>query len=140
MITADTKLIIKELTAVLEASDDIDKVSTGPLEPIVTEESSAAVYIAVESVTLENSRLTTGANGYDRHMLINLYCNVDTSEDPLGIYDFMDGLERTILDDSELWTVLVDRDVVGLNFDAQQFEPKRTVTMLIDISYRLTCN
>jgi len=140
-MTTDTKLIIKELYEILKANEMLDNVSLGALEPVESEMADKAVYIAVESIAMESERLNKGSSGYDRRMLVTLYCNYkEDSEDPLGVYDFTDNVERCVLEDNTIWTVIVDRNIVGVTYDNQQFSPRRTITMLFDIAYRLSCD
>ena len=116
----NTRIILEELKAILEANKDTDFVSTGALEPLASEGNSAAVYISIESIALSPERLQSGTDGYDRNMFVSLYCNYDGSDDPLGVYDFADSVERSVLADSGIWTSIVDRELVALEFDNQQ--------------------
>lgn len=134
-----SRVLVEELKAILQANPDIDVVSTDALAPLTSEDASSAVYIAVESIALEQSRLSGVSAGYDRHMLITLYCNYDGTADPLGVFDFVDSIERSVLVDSELWGSVIDRDLVAINFDNQEFAPKRAIAMLFDFSFRIDC-
>ena len=134
-----TRKIIEEIEAILKASSDVDFASTGALEPLASESNQKAVYISLEEVAVESVRLNTNSSAYDRHMLISLYCNYDGSEDPLGVYDFIDGVEKSMLSDSAIWSSIVDRDIVAIDYDNQEHTPKRAITMLFDFTYRLTC-
>jgi len=135
----DTRKIIEELRDILEANTDIAKVSVGPVTPLAAEESSAAVYIALEEVALSAERMSRTSDGYDRHLLINLYCNYHNPSDPLGVLDFADSIERSVLKDGQIWTYIIDRDLVAIDFDNQASAPKRSFTMLFDFSFRVKC-
>ena len=137
---ADTRKILQEVEAILKANPAVDYVSTGALEPLASEENKAAIYISGDQIVLEDTRLTPNASGYDRHFLISLYGNYDASEDTLGVYDFSDSIERCLLDDTSIWGNLVDRDIAAINFDNQEHYPMRSFTMLLDVTFRLTCN
>jgi hypothetical protein len=137
--TPSTRKIVEEVRSILEANPDIQEVSVGPVTPIAQEKNSSAVYIGVEEVGAEPARLSKGSSGYDRHLLINLYCNYDGSEDTLGVYDFIDSVERCILTDNEIWSSIVDRDLVAIDYDQQEHTPRRAVRMLFDFTFRLAC-
>jgi hypothetical protein len=134
-----SRKILEELKAVLEANSEIQKVSLGALLPLAQENSSAAVYISPETITLEPDKMHKGSAGYSRHLLINLYCNLDCGTDPLALLDFAESIESSILKDSQIWSTLVDRDIASVIFDEQELFPKRTCTILLDISYSLSC-
>ena len=140
MAILNTRKIIEELRDILTANTDIDYVSTGALEPLASETNRAAVYISAENIAVEGTRLSTAASGYDRHILIDLYCNYDGSEDHLGVFDFIDSVERCILEDDTIWSSIVNRDLVAIDFDNQEHAPKRAITMLFDIHYRVDCS
>ena len=139
MALYDTRVLVEELKAVLVANIDIVKVSTDVVTPVASEDAETAVYISVENIGLEPARTTTTGDGYDRHMLVNLYCNYDGTTEPLGVYDFIDSVEKCILADNGLWTTMVDRDIIAVDFDNQANAPRRSITMLLDIAYRKTC-
>ena len=141
MATAvETRKLIEELEAILKANSAIDKVSTGALVALAQEVEEVAVYISVMNIALEPTRMTTGTSGYDRHMLINVFCNVNCEDDPIRILDVTDNIEASILKDSKLWTSIVDRDLVAITYDDQEHSPKRGATMLFDFSFRVDCD
>jgi len=138
--TINTRKLVEELKAILGANTDITFVSTGALTPLASETNDSAVYISVENIAANNERMNTNASGYDRHMLVNLYCNYDGTDDALGIYDFVDSVEQCILNDSSIWGNIVDRDLIAVEFDNQEHAPKRAVTLLFDLHFRIECN
>ena len=140
MAIYSTRKLVEELKAVLEANSDITKVSVEALTPISAETVDSAVYISVEEIAMEQKRLNKTSSAYDRHLLVNLYCNYDSSADPLNVYDFIDSVERCVLEDNDLWLSIVDRDLLAIDFDNQASGAKRSITMLFDISYRLACS
>ena len=136
----ETRKLVEELKAVLQANSTIDKVSTGALVALAQETEEVATYISVMNVGLEPSRMSTGTSGYDRHMLINVFCNVNCENDPLKLLDVTDSVEQSVLKDSKLWVSIVDRDLVAINYDDQEHFPKRGATMLFDFSFRIDCD
>ena len=137
---AESRKLIEELEAVLKANKDLDKVSLGALVPLAQETEESAAYISVMNIGLEPVRLSTGVAGYDRHMLINVFCNVNCEEDPLKLLDIVDSIESSVLKDNALWSSIVDRDLVAINYDDQEHFPIRGATMLFDFSFRLDCD
>jgi len=135
----DSNKLVVELKAILEANTDIDFVSTEALVPLASETNGVAIYIAVESIAIAPRVANVGVDAYDRHMLISVYLNVDTSDTSKSVFDITDSVERSILEDGNIWTSLLDRDVEAINFDNQEHLPMRSITMLLDIRYRLKC-
>jgi len=140
MAIYNTRKLVEEIKLILEANKDITKVSTDAVTPVAAETSEAAVYISLEEIVMTPRHLNTNSSGYDRHMMINLYCNYDSSNDPLDVYTFIDSVERSILEDSTIWVSLIDRDLIAVDFDNQAHAPKRSITMLFDIMYRMECS
>ena len=52
----------------------------------------------------------------------------------------MDSISRSILIDEAIWTKLVDRDIISIEYDDLEFAPKREATLIMQARYRLTCN
>ena len=139
-MVSETRKVVSEIQAILEANKDLDEVSVGKVDPLTSETDSASVYISVESVVLEAERNSTLTDGYDRRMMASLYCNSNCSNDPFAIYDMIDSVERSLLKDSALWKTVVDRDIVMVEFDRQEFLPMRQAIMLVELKYRVSCN
>lgn len=135
----ETRKVVEEIEAVLNANSLINHVSTGALIPLAQETEEVAVYISVMNIGLEPVRMSTNASGYDRHMLINIFCNVKCEDDPLKLLDVTDIVEKSILTDNAIWTSIVDRDLISINYDDQEHFPIRGATMLFDFSFRLDC-
>jgi len=135
----DTRVLVKEIEAILKANSDLETVSLGAVVSLSQETASTAVYISVDSVVLEPNKASVTVNAYDRHLLVSLYCNVNEDSQPLLIYDIADSIERSLLKDNSLWTSIVDRDIVAVNFDSQEQYPRRAATLLLDVRYRLRC-
>jgi len=135
----NTRKILEELEEILKANPEIDLVSQGKVTPLASETSPAAVYISLEEIALTPAKMSTGVSGYERHMLIHLYCNYDTQGDPLAVCDFADSIEKCILDDKQVWSYVTDRDLVAIDFDNQANSPKRSFTMLFDFYYSVKC-
>lgn len=135
----DTRSIIEELEAVLNANADLDKVSSGALVALAQETLNVAVYIDINSIAMEPVKASTGVSGYDRHLFISLHCNVNIESDAMLIYDIADSIERCVLTDNAIWSKLIDRDFEAITFDNQEHSPKRQFSMLLDIRYKLRC-
>lgn len=135
----DTKILVNEVEAVLKANTDLEVVSTGKVVSLAAETAETAVYISADSIAIELNKPSTTMNAYDRHLFVSLYCNINVEDDDLLVYDIADSVERSLLKDNALWTSIVDRDIVAVNFDNQEHYPKRAVTLLLDIRYRITC-
>lgn len=138
-MTSNSSDILRELEAILKGNSWNPMVSLGKVTPLASETEAVAIYISAESIALEVRGTVLGVEGYNRHFFITLYCNIKTDSDYLKVYDFTDSVERSILDDNAIWGKLVDRDIVAINYDNQEHLPMRSVTILLDINFRLAC-
>lgn len=139
-ITYDTRKIVQELVAILTASKDLEKVSSSAVIPLAQETAETAVYVGVVNVTSEIASTGLGLDSYDRNMTVSLYCNVDCKDDDNKIYDITDSIERTVLKDNDFWDTIINRDVVAVEYDAQEHFPKRSAVIILNIMFKLSCD
>ncbi len=134
----NTVEVVKEVVTILEESPIFDKVSVEKVTPLSEEDVNAAVYVGVKAISYENARASSGSCGYNRSLFITLDINLHCDESPLELLEIVDKTERTVLGDSKLWEVIINRDMVGVEFDELQFYPRRTATMLLEITYKIS--
>lgn len=140
MATYLTKTVLTELKAILEASS---------LKPLTTinrlqsaGEASEDVYVDISLETVINALdgNTSGREGYRRTFLINVHILVDCKSDHLRIFDAVDTLEASILNDTELWKTVINRDIATINYDHGDTVPYRAATILVEAVIRLDCD
>lgn len=141
-MNGNTRDLLIELEAILEANSLITHVgSSVNIEPLASESNDVAAYITLtNSVPRIAKGGSTGIDAYDIHTFFMLTINVDCTPDKFRIYDVVDSIQRGILNDSGIWTKLVDRDIINIEFDNAEFYPKRSAMIAIEVTQRMTCN
>ncbi len=134
----NTSEVVTEVVDVLEQSTIFSKVAVTKVMPLSEEDTSSAAYVGVKAISYEQDRQTSEACGYIRSLFLTIDINLHCDESPLELLDIVDKTERAILSDSKIWDVVINRDMVGVEFDELQFYPRRTATMLLEITYRIT--
>lgn len=126
-MTLNTRKPIEELESILKAMDFFTVVSTGKVEPLVSETSFPSIYISFDSdINEPNGKMRNDGGEYNRIFAITLEIHLDLSEeDNLYYLDVRDMVEEAILKDSQFWNVVIDRDIVGSKWDNGQNLPKK---------------
>jgi hypothetical protein len=141
MVNGRTAEILDELEAVLNASTLLDAVYVSlPVTPIVQEVVGAAAYIQLIKAIPRLSAPSPEMDGYDFHGMFLITLNVDCTGNKNLVYDVVDGVQRAILNDSAIWSKLIDRDLIAVEYDNAEFSPKRVATFVLEVQYRLSCN
>lgn len=118
------KRLLTELELVLKAVPSINKVSHGKPAPITTESDFNAVYIVPEVTTFKNRTNTLCKNGYYEIVPISLFINSHNNE-PLDWVDLERDIIDYVLDDTKIWTTIIDRELVTVGYDKYDNFPKR---------------
>ena len=135
-----TKELLVEIREILKANHLLDYVGISEsVRPIAEEQSSAAAYAILVKSIPRLEKASDGIDGYEWSGLFTVTVNVDCTSDTFLIYDVVDSINRSILNDSAIWSKLVDRDLVAIEYDNCEFSPKRTATIVVEARYRLTC-
>lgn len=133
--------VLVELEAVLKANTRITSVRAGiPAVPLVQDTEAASAHISFTNTVPEMSRPLLGIDGYDFHGFFLITCNVDCTTSKYLVYEVVDSIQRSILEDSALWNTLVDRNLISVEYDNAEFYPKRSATVILEVLYRLTCS
>lgn len=135
-----TSEVLIELEEIVKANPLFTKVvSSEPVVALPQETDSIAAYILMVNSQPRNKGTSYGMDNYDFHGFYTITLNVDCSSDKLLIYNIIDELQRSILNDSGIWNKLVDRDIITIEYDNAEFYPKRTAVVALEVTYRLTC-
>jgi len=130
--------VLNEVESILKANPYIDQVVT--LEQavsLVKETNKTAVYINIANIVPKITRQVPDISGYDFHGFFSIVLNVNCKGDKTLIYDIMDSVYRSFLDDQMVWLKVVDRDILSTEFDNSEFFPMRSAIMILEITYRL---
>ena len=129
----NTRKPIEEIKAILEAMNFFNKVSVGKVEPLISDSNLPAVYVSFNNdINESNGKMRNDGGEYDRMLYITLEIHLDlTDKDDLYYLDVRDMIEEAILKDSQLWSAVVDRDVVGSKWDNGSNLPRKQCEMAI---------
>lgn len=129
----NTRKPIEEIKAILEAMNFFNKVSVGKVEPLISDSNLPAVYVAFNNdINESNGKMRNDGGEYDRMLYITLEVHLDLiDKDDLYYLDVRDMIEEAILKDSQLWSAVVDRDVVGSKWDNGSNLPRKQGEMAI---------
>lgn len=129
----NTRKPIEEINAILEAMNFFNKVSVGKVEPLISDSNLPAVYVSFNNdINESNGKMRNDGGEYDRMLYITLEVHLDLiDKDDLYYLDVRDMIEEAILKDSQLWSAVVDRDVVGSKWDNGSNLPRKQGEMAI---------
>ena len=129
----NTRKPIEEIKAILEAMNFFNKVSVGKVEPLISDSNLPAVYVSFNNdINESNGKMRNDGGEYDRMLYITLEVHLDlTDKDDLYYLDVRDMIEEAILKDSQLWSAVIDRDVVGSKWDNGSNLPRKQGEMAI---------
>lgn len=140
MANINTSEVLNELTEVLKANTAMEYVDHSvPVTPIAQETFKTAAYVNLIKVVPRIEKASIGMDGYIFHGLFSVTLNVDCTDDKNLVYDLVDSLQRSVLNDAVIWSKLVDRDLLAVEYDNCEFNPKRVATMVIEVKYTLLC-
>lgn len=132
------KQLLLELEQVLKAVPSVNKVSHGKPEPITTESSFNAIYIVPEVSTFTNRTNTKCRSGYYEIVPISLFINSDNT-DPLDWVDLECDIIDYVLDDTRIWTTIIDRELVTIGYDKYDNFPKREFIIQFEFTLKSSC-
>jgi hypothetical protein len=130
-----TEVVLQELKGILESTRVFRKVSLEKVKPITEEDVFPSVYIGLYGEGYKpNGIKTSSLKGYDVALFVELTINA-RGDDYL---DIKGTIEKAILNDSKLWNEVLDRDLIKVEYDTNQYLPKKSFSMLVQLVYR-TC-
>lgn len=129
----------EELKAILETEPVLDSVVTDRFFNLPAEVTGVNAYINIDGIEYELIKNSSKLSGYRTYFLAHISLNVDCGEDPLAVYDVVDKVNKALLDDTKLWNVVTDRDILSVTFDNSQLLPYRAATILVKLVTDLNC-
>lgn len=123
----NTKQAVEEVVSILEAMDFFEKVSAGKVEPLTSETTLPSIYVCYDNdINEDNGKMRKDGGEYNRIYALTLEVHLDlTNKDDLYYLDVRDMIEEAILKDSQIWSVVIDRDIVGSRWDKGQNLPRK---------------
>ena len=135
-----TAELLVELEEIVKANSDLVYVASAEkVQPLASETNKTAAYINLTNNVPRLIKNSTKLDGYDNHAFFIIVVNVDCTEDKLLVYDVVDSIQRSLLNDSGIWTKLIDRDIINIEYDNAEFYPKRSAVIAIEVTHRLVC-
>ena len=138
----NTKKAVLEIQEILQAMNLFNKVSVGKVEPIISDNNLPAVYVTFENdINEPNGKMRNDGGEYDRMIYLTLEIHLDQiDKDDLYYLDVRDMIEEAILKDNQLWSAVVDRDVVGSKWDNGSNLPKKQGELAVILFTRACVN
>lgn len=130
--------LLLEIQKVLEAVPSINKVSHGKPEPITSEQKFNAVYIMPEVTVFENRTNAKCKSGYNEVFPVSLLVNINNTN-PLDWVQVECDIIKYMLDDTKIWTTIVDRELVTVGYDRYENFPKREMIIQFEFTLRSSC-
>lgn len=118
------KNVLRDLKEILEAIPEVAVVSLGKPRDLNSETVFPTLYINPLSGVYDNNKNTKCLNGYDSYELVRVIVNMEC-HDELDFLDLRDSIINAVLDDSAIWKVIVDRDLVNWTNDDFDNYPKK---------------
>lgn len=138
MITI-TEQIMLDLKEILETVAGINKVSFGKSMPITQEDTFDAIYINPENSAFALRVLGKQLKDYDEFFYITLVVNTDNSDYDLNYLKRRDDIINAVLNDTDIWTNIVDRNVVTVGYDDFENYPKKEMNIVFEFKTREDC-
>lgn len=132
------ELLLLEIQKVLEAVPSIQKVSHGKSESIITESDFNSVYIMPELSTFVNRSNTKSKSGYWELFPVSLLVHTNNNT-PLDWVKVEEDIIKFMLDDSNIWTTIVDRELVTIGYDRFENFPKREFIIQFEFKLQSSC-
>lgn len=136
----NTKELLIELEEILKANSLITFISVSEkIEPLASEQNDVAVYTTLTNSIPKLNTSGPGLDDYNIHSFFMLTLNVDCTKDKYKIYDVVDSIHRSILNDTGIWLKVIDRDIINTEFDNAEFFPKRSAMIALEVVHRMVC-
>lgn len=133
------ELLLHDLKDILLRVRTVNHVSHGKAVPLNAEDTFTAVYIGVTADTFEPQAYGTSAGSYDNKVYVRLLVNMDCKDDDLSWVRTRRLLIDAVLDDSPIWSTVIDRDIVSSVYDDYASYPKRSMELLFEFRLREDC-
>lgn len=129
---------LEELEAVIKSVPKVVLVSHGKPPAITTATAFPGVYILPEAVAFESRVAGKKLDSYDDTFLVHLIVQTDNSSDDLAWTDIEYDILNTLLNDSQIWSSIIDRDIKSIAYDGYENHPRRE--FMISVSFKLREN
>ena len=139
-MTIKTYDILKELTAILQAVEGISYVSNGKPKNVEIEDQLTAIYILAPIENYEPHKAGTGKDSYTGSLFVKLVVNTicDKGDDLEWVF-VRDDIINAVLDDSAIWSSILDRELISSVSDDYDNYPRKTLEIAFEFKVRDIC-
>lgn len=137
--TIPTRKIVEEVKAILEYSNIFTSIEISNGKALTQINSFPTCHLKVDGSVFElNGNMGTDDGcEYDRVMTIRARMFLEMSDNnPLEFLDFQDKVETAILTDNPLWKIILDRDIIGTEWDNDTSYPKKEGELSLLVKWR----
>lgn len=139
MAVYNTSTIVKEVLDVVTSCPSLSYTALSAPVPTDQETNLTAAYINLDTVLPVLDKYRPDQTGYRRSLLFSITINSDCTDNLYALYDTVDAVEKTILDDNVLWGVIIDRNIASIDYDNSKYINKRTAMLLLEVTFRIDC-
>jgi hypothetical protein len=133
------ELVLKDLEEILNTIPEVDKVSQGFPTAITEEDEFTAIYISPSADSFELVKPGTTASSYNNILYIKLLVNIDCKDDDLYWVSIRRKIIDAVLGDNDIWSNIIDRNIVSIAYDDYGNHPLRELDMLFEFIIRESC-
>ncbi len=133
------EILLRDLEEILKTVGEVNRVSQGKVAALSEEDTFTTVYITPEVDNYALFKQGTGINAYDNTFFVRLTAHVDCKGDDLLWVNTRHSIINAILKDSEIWTNIVDRDIVSVAHDDYDNYPRKAMAFLFEFRMREEC-
>jgi len=133
------ELLLRDIHDILLTIGDVAKVSHGAALSLDQEDTFTAIYIRPELDTFEPHKLGTSANSYTNTFYVRLDVNMDCSSNDLYWVEVRRLIIDVMLEDSAIWSNILDRDIINIAQDDYQNYPRKTMSLIFEFKIREDC-
>jgi len=131
--------VLRDMKQILETISEVNKVSFGYPKPITEEDTFTSIYIAPTGDTFELVKPGYNASTYDNVLYIKLLININCAEDDLYWVTIRRKVIDAVLEDSPIWSSIIDRNIVSAAYDDYINYPLRELDILFEFKLREDC-
>jgi len=130
--------LLNDFKEILETVPSLNKVSLGRPDALAEESKFNAAYILLNAEAFESYKLSAKIDGYNIMAVIKVVVNFQF-DDELEYLQLRSDIINAVLDDTKIWSNVVDRDVATVVYDEYEYTPKRSMEIIFEVLSRETC-
>lgn len=133
------ELVLRDLEAILLTIDEVNNVSHGKPISLTAEDTFTSVYIMPTAEAFKQDIVGLSAASYDNLLYIRLIININCVDDPLAWLQTRRKVIDAVLEDTPIWSNIIDRDLVSVAHDEYGDFPKKAMEVLFEFRIRESC-